>query len=64
MTALIAPLGPLGPHADYILGSYAAAAIVLIGLTASILRDHAAQKKALAALEERGAGRRPGRRAS
>lgn len=61
MTALIAPLGP---HADYILGSYAAAALVLIGLTASILRDHAAQKKALAALEERGAGRRPGRRVS
>lgn len=61
MTALIAPLGP---HADYILGSYAAAALVLIGLTASILRDHAAQKKALAALEERGAGRRSGRRAS
>ena len=61
MTALIAALGP---HADYILGSYIAAVIVLVGLTASILRDHAAQKKALAALEERGAGRRAGRRAS
>lgn len=51
----------LGPHADYILGSYAAVAVILVGLTTSILRDHAAQKKALAALEERGAGRRSGR---
>ncbi len=48
----------LGPHASFILASYGAVALILGGLVASILRDHAAQKRALAALEERGAGRR------
>jgi len=51
----------LGPHAGFILASYGAAALVLVGLTLAILRDHAAQKRALDALERRGAGRRPGR---
>ena len=48
----------LGPHAAYILGSYAAMAVVLLSLTLSIISDHRSQKKALAELEERGAGRR------
>ena len=48
----------LGPHAGFILAAYAAVAVVLIGLTLSIVRDHRAQKRALAALERRGAGRR------
>jgi heme exporter protein D len=48
----------LGPHAAFILASYGAVALVLGGLVLTILRDHAAQKRALAALEERGAGRR------
>ncbi|MGX5736820.1 heme exporter protein CcmD [Bosea thiooxidans] len=47
----------LGPHAGFILASYGAAALVLAGLTFATLRDHAAQKRALDALERRGAGR-------
>jgi heme exporter protein D len=48
----------LGPHTAFILASYGAVALILGGLVLSILRDHAAQKRALATLEERGAGRR------
>ncbi|MDX3805929.1 heme exporter protein CcmD [Bosea thiooxidans] len=48
----------LGPHAGFILASYGAVAAILVGLTLSIIRDHRAQKRALAALEQRGAGRR------
>ena len=48
----------LGPHVGFILASYAAVAVVLGGLTLSILRDHRAQQRALAELEQRGAGRR------
>lgn len=48
----------LGPHAGFILAAYGAVAVVLIGLTLSIVRDHRAQKRALDALEQRGAGRR------
>jgi len=51
----------VGPHAGFILASYGAAALILIGLTLAILRDHRAQKQALDALERRGAGRRSGR---
>lgn len=54
----------LGPHAGFILASYAAAAVVLGGLVASILFDHRAQKRALAELEQRGAGRRAEREGS
>lgn len=57
-------LGDLGPHAGFILASYGAAALILIGLTLAVLRDHAAQKRALDALERRGAGRRSGREAT
>lgn len=51
----------LGPHAGFILASYAAVAIVLGGLALAVVLDHRAQKRALAALEQRGAGRRPER---
>lgn len=54
-------MSALGPHAGFILASYAAVVLVLGGLIAVVLRDHAAQKRALAALEQRGAGRRSGR---
>jgi heme exporter protein D len=54
----------IGPHAGFILASYGAAALVLMGLTLAILRDHAAQKRALDAMERRGAGRRSGREAA
>lgn len=50
----------LGPHAAFILASYAAVAVVLGGLVLSVLLDHRAQKRALAELERRGATRRPG----
>ncbi|MET3889921.1 heme exporter protein D [Bosea sp. OAE506] len=54
----------LGPHASFILASYAAVAVVLGGLILSVLFDHRAQKRALAELERRGASRRSGREPS
>jgi heme exporter protein D len=54
-------MSSLGPHAGFILASYAAVVVVLGGLIAAILLDHRAQSRALAAFEERGAGRRSGR---
>lgn len=54
----------LGPHAGFILASYAAVAVVLGGLMLAVILDHRAQKRALADLEQRGAGRRSERRAS
>lgn len=50
----------LGPHAGFILAAYLAAAVILSGLAAVILLDRRAQRRALAALEQRGAGRRSG----
>jgi len=50
----------LGPHAGFILAAYLAAAVILFGLAAAILLDRRAQRRALAALEERGVGRRGG----
>ncbi|SFD56644.1 heme exporter protein D [Bosea sp. CRIB-10] len=50
----------LGPHAGFILAAYLAAAVILAGLATAILLDRRAQRRALAALEERGAGRRGG----
>jgi heme exporter protein D len=50
----------LGPHAGFILAAYLAAAVILGGLAAAILLDRRAQRRALAALEERGVGRRGG----
>lgn len=57
-------LDAIGPHAGFILASYGVSALVLAGLTLMILRDHAAQKRALDVLERRGAGRRSGREAA
>ena len=53
-------MNDLGPHAGFILASYAAVVVVLGGLILTIVLDHRAQKRALAALEQRGAGRRSG----
>lgn len=58
MTGLL--IGSLGPHAGFIMASYGAVVLVLGGLIAAIWRDHRAQKRALATLEQRGAGRRSG----
>ncbi len=54
-------MSDLGPHAGFILASYVAVAVVLGGLVLSVLRDHRAQTRALAELEQRGAGRRSDR---
>ncbi len=54
----------LGPHAGFILAAYGAVAIILGGLMLTILLDRRAQRRALAALEQRGAGRRSGGTAS
>jgi heme exporter protein CcmD len=57
-------MAALGPHAGFILAAYLATAAILTGLTLAILLDRRAQRRALAALEERGAGRRAGRDAA
>lgn len=48
----------LGPHADFILASYAVVAVVLAALTAWLIYDGSRQKKLLDDLEARGARRR------
>jgi heme exporter protein D len=51
----------LGPHAAFIVVSYAIAAAILLVLIGWIVLDHRAQKRALAELEASGATRRSGR---
>jgi heme exporter protein D len=48
----------LGPHAAFIIAAYAMAALVVTGLIAWVLADHAAQRRLLADLEARGVTRR------
>jgi len=48
----------LGPHAAFIVGSYAAAIAIVAGLIAWIAIDHRAQKRRLETLEARGVTRR------
>ncbi len=48
----------LGPHAAFILLSYAAAVLVIGGLVLSVMADHRQQKRKLAELEARGITRR------
>ena len=48
----------LGPHAAFIIAAYAVAALVVLGLIAWVLADHAAQLRLLAELEARGVKRR------
>lgn len=54
----------LGPHGGFILAAYLASALILCGLAAAILLDRRAQRRALAALEQQGIGRRSERTAS
>lgn len=51
-------MSALGPHAAYIIASYAAVIVILGGLIAAVLLDHRAQTRALAQFEARGVGRR------
>ena len=48
----------LGPHGAFIVASYAMAALVVAGLIAWVVADHAAQRRLLADLEARGMTRR------
>ena len=48
----------LGPHAGFIIASYAIFAAVVIGLIVWVVQDGAAQRRALADLEARGIRRR------
>ena len=48
----------LGPHGAFIIAAYVMAALVVLGLIAWVLADHAAQRRLLADLEARGVTRR------
>ena len=48
----------LGPHADFIIASYALTAFVIAAMTAWVVLDYVAQRRVLGELEERGVGRR------
>jgi heme exporter protein D len=56
----------LGPYAVFIVAAYSVTLIVIAGLVAWIVLDHAAQRGILAAFERRGIKRRSqaGKRAS
>ena len=48
----------LGPHAFFIVASYVATALILLGLILRAVLDHRAQLRALGELERRGIRRR------
>ena len=48
----------LGPHADFIIASYAVTVFVIAVLIAWIVLDYSAQRRILGDLEERGVTRR------
>jgi heme exporter protein D len=48
----------LGPHAGFVVGAYAAAALILGALVLWVVADHRALTHAIDALEARGAKRR------
>ena len=48
----------LGPHADFIVASYALVALVMAALIGWIVADYAAQRRILTELEKRGVTRR------
>lgn len=48
----------LGPHWEFIAGSYAVTILIVGGLIVRAIADARAQRRALAAYEERGARRR------
>jgi heme exporter protein D len=53
----------LGPHANFILLAYAAAAFVLGALVIWVVADHRMQLQAIELLEAKGVSRRSGARA-
>ena len=52
----------LGPHADFIIASYAVTVFVVAALIAWIYFDHVAQRRILGDLEEHGVTRRSQRK--
>ncbi len=48
----------LGPHADFIIASYAVTAFVIAALIAWVMLDYSAQRRVLGNLEDRGITRR------
>lgn len=54
----------LGPYAGFILLSYAAAALVVVGLALWVVLDHRRVRRQLEALEARGVTRRSARPAA
>jgi heme exporter protein D len=52
----------LGPHADFIVASYAVTAFVVAVLVAWVVLDYSAQRRILGDLEERGVSRRSRRK--
>ena len=48
----------LGPHADFIIASYALTAFVIAALVAWVTLDYATQRRVLGDLEDRGVTRR------
>lgn len=48
----------LGPHADFIIASYALTTFVVAAMIAWVVLDYAAQRRVLGELEERGIVRR------
>ena len=52
----------LGPHADFIVAAYAVTVFVIALLIAWVVLDHAAQRRVLGDLEERGVTRRSRRK--
>lgn len=48
----------LGPHADFIVASYAVTVFVIALLVAWVVLDYSAQRRVLGDLEERGVRRR------
>lgn len=54
----------LGPHANFILLAYAAAAVVLAALVLWVTADYRAQRRAIESLEAKGVSRRSGARAA
>jgi heme exporter protein D len=48
----------LGPHADFIIASYAVTAFVVAAMIAWVVLDHSSLKRVLGDLEEQGVTRR------
>ena len=54
----------LGPHASFIVGSYAVVAVVVVALISWVIADYRRQRATLHDLERSGVSRRSARQAS